>query len=1064
MRVAILTANAYAGDAIGNQVAEKVAFFLDRGAEVRVFSDSHHRLHPRVRLCCRPHSAAKPTPEEWVYLASADLVIAEYGQWYPTLGWLSAIAGGKPRILLDYYGITPPQLWGSHNREIVESSIQRRGIVWCADAVLTHSRFTRLELLAHAHFPSAHCYHSLLPIDSDRFFPGPPEDPIRHELGPRNAYLLLFVGRVAPNKRVAALVEAVARLSDVIPPVHAVVVGDTTDVYQLEMNRCLDRARQLDVADRIHFLGHVDDDRLRAVYRSADVFVMPSVHEGYCLPVMEALACGLRVMAARAGALPETVADAGLTFTPDDPDDLARQIRRLLPRDEGPGAGGKRPASGNPSSLAPHASTLWRPSCRRVAVVMSRYGPGFVGGAEKSLGVMAEALHRAGQHVEIFTTCACTETKWSDELPEGTETSEGIPVHRYRIEPHDPDLFQQAIRAIEGSAGLVSPEMEAQFLLHSLRSTRLLRDLATSREQFDAIIVGPYLLGLAFEVVRAFPEQTLLVPCFHAEPLARLHSWQQVYGAVGGILYHSPEEQDLAQADLGLNHPGGHCIGAYVDTARPGNAPRGRARVGADRPYLLYCGRYLVQKGLPVLLDYARRYSEERAGRFTFVFVGQGDVLIPRAPWARDLGFVADQVQRDVLAGAAALLHLSPYESLSLVALEAWCQGIPVLAHEHCAVLTGHLQRGRGGQMIADYESFAAALDDLWKHPEEWQARGRQGQDYVRRTFASLEGFTSRLIAAIDDLKVPLGERMRRQGLLRAAAHGRARWRQRFGEIIEDLLHQPARPHRELIEIRPRTSGRTVTRGQNSVLIPVRVINQGTHAILPDGAAQAQLAVRVLDAEDQPVIEADDGFPVPGLLMPGQSLTMAVPVAVPAGEGTYRVICSAYRTGGSGVMKLIPSQTEPLSLMVTQHNAAEPQQIPRQTDNPAHNARPSEGWCTSLLNAVQDALVEANRLQQLPENYIDVTQGRFASWKAWIKRKLLGNFKHAYVDVLSRQQSAFNRRVLAALQELAECCTTMDSLLEQLAASQQRTQALEERVAQLEKTDKRDPRIYPAVK
>jgi len=163
-------------------------------------------------------------------------------------------------------------------------------------------------------------------------------------------------------------------------------------------------------------------------------------------------------------------------------------------------------------------------------------------------------------------------------------------------------------------------------------------------------------------------------------------------------------------------------------------------------------------------------------------------------------------------------------------------------------------------------------------------------------------------------------------------------------------------------------------------------------------------------------------------------------------------------------MKLIPSQTEPLSLMVTQHNAAEPQQIPRQTDNPAHNARPSEGWCTSLLNAVQDALVEANRLQQLPENYIDVTQGRFASWKAWIKRKLLGNFKHAYVDVLSRQQSAFNRRVLAALQELAECCTTMDSLLEQLAASQQRTQALEERVAQLEKTDKRDPRIYPAVK
>src|SRR5262249_58213375 len=84
------------------------------------------------------------------------------------------------------------------------------------------------------------------------------------------------------------------------------------------------------------------------------------------------------------------------------------------------------------------------------------------------------------------------------------------------------------------------------------------------------------------------------------------------------------------------------------------------------------------------------------------------------------------------------------------------------------------------------------------------------------------------------------------------------------------------------------------------------------------------------------------------------------------------------------------------------------------------------GCSAPFLEAAHTALVEADRLQQLPADYTDITEGLFAAWKRRVKRKLLGNFKHAYVDVLSRQQSAFNRHVLAALQELAECCATLD--------------------------------------
>jgi hypothetical protein len=111
--------------------------------------------------------------------------------------------------------------------------------------------------------------------------------------------------------------------------------------------------------------------------------------------------------------------------------------------------------------------------------------------------------------------------------------------------------------------------------------------------------------------------------------------------------------------------------------------------------------------------------------------------------------------------------------------------------------------------------------------------------------------------------------------------------------------------------------------------------------------------------------------------------------------------------------------------------------------NPQSTVRnPQSGadCCGPALEAAQAALVEAERLRRLPDDYTDVTEGAFASLKRRIKRKLLGNFKHAYVDVLSRQQSACNAELLAAVRELSECCATLDHAVRVLF---QRVAALE---------------------
>ncbi|MCI0456449.1 MAG: glycosyltransferase family 4 protein [Gemmataceae bacterium] len=1012
MRVALLSHNAQTGDAIGNQVAEKLSFFLDRQADVRVLVESDRDLHPAVRPHAQVVRRGDQLGDHWTFLADADLVVVEYGQAYSLLDLLPLLAGGKPRLLIDYHGITPPELWGLQNREALEKGVRHRGLAWCADAVLVHSLYTQRELHEQCGLPRPSLRRLGFPLDLDRFGPGP-STYWRESLGLENARVLLFVGRLAPNKRVPLLIDALARLRDLDPAVHLLIAGPTNDLYRVEARRCQAHAEELNVTDRVHFLGHLTGERLVDAYRAADVFVTASLWESFCIPVVEAMACGVPVVAARAAALPETVASAGLTFRPDDLDDLERQLRRALDcglRNAECGLTEKlQSAIHNPQSAMP-----------RVAVVSFRYGTDFAGGAETSLRTIAGALQGAGCHVEVFTTCARHESEWTNALPEGTTEVEGVCVHRFPIDAHDRPRHLESFRTILQAEGRVSPETEEEYLRHSIHSSPLMEALTQRADQFDAILTGPYLYGLTSAVARGLPEKTLVLPCFHDEPLARLRAWPDVYGVAGGLLYHSAEEQHLAEAELGINNPGAVCIGTWLDTEAAGDAAAGRRLVGTTAPYVVYLGRHSPQKDLPALFEHARRYHAERPGRFTFVFLGQGPVPIPAEPWARDLGFVDEQTKRNVLAGAAALVQPCAHESLSLAALEAWAQATPVLANARCPVLVGHLRRCGGGQAVDGYEELARALNDLWEQPAPWHERGRQGREYVRAHYGSRAALAARVLEAVQGLQVPLAEHMRQRGRERAAAFARASWRERFAEVVEQVLDAGPRPYREQVEVRPRRDRHTVSAGARAVLVPVRVVNRGTHPLVPEGPARTVLSCRVWDEQGREKATAE-AVPLPGLLMPGRALAAAVSVPVPADPGVYRVAFWAERVYSTVRQTEAPPTEDCLRLVVE-----------------GQGRGGSERGVA--LEAVQAALAEASRLQRLPDDYTDVTEGPLAALKRKLKRKLLGNFKHAYVDVLSRQQSACNARLLEAIQELTECCATLDHAV----------QILLQRVAELE--------------
>jgi glycosyltransferase involved in cell wall biosynthesis len=138
---------------------------------------------------------------------------------------------------------------------------------------------------------------------------------------------VLAVGRLVTLKGHAVLLEAIARLNGAGEPVCATIVGDGPCRGALEQ-----RARALGVADRVSFAGTVGQDEIGDYYERADIFCLPSFVEGIPVVLLEAMACGIPVVASRITGIPELVEDgtSGVLVAPGRPDLLADALRSLL--------------------------------------------------------------------------------------------------------------------------------------------------------------------------------------------------------------------------------------------------------------------------------------------------------------------------------------------------------------------------------------------------------------------------------------------------------------------------------------------------------------------------------------------------------------------------------------------------------------------------------------------------------------------------------------------------------------------------------------------------------------
>jgi glycosyltransferase involved in cell wall biosynthesis len=164
-------------------------------------------------------------------------------------------------------------------------------------------------------------YHGVSPV----FHPLPEADvaQFRQRLGLPDRFIL-HIGTLEPRKNLLRLTRAFARLS--MPDVHLVLAGGRGWLY----DALFAEVDHLGIADRVHFPGYVDAQMLTLWYNAAEVFAYISNYEGFGLPVLEALACGVPTLTANTSSLPEASGDAALLVSPDDESAITEGLRLLL--------------------------------------------------------------------------------------------------------------------------------------------------------------------------------------------------------------------------------------------------------------------------------------------------------------------------------------------------------------------------------------------------------------------------------------------------------------------------------------------------------------------------------------------------------------------------------------------------------------------------------------------------------------------------------------------------------------------------------------------------------------
>ncbi|MBL8954964.1 MAG: glycosyltransferase family 4 protein [Myxococcaceae bacterium] len=612
-----------------------------------------------------------------------------------------------------FHNITPARFYAGTQLEeaLTAGRAQLAALAGRVDVSIGVSHFNAAELRVAGH---TNVHTVPLFVEPNRFDRDAADEVYLRELKYPGTPLVVSVSRVVPHKRVEDLLRLHAELARKSPGARLLVIGPYAQGSRY--------FRDLPKPPGVTFAGAVSHAELVAAYRAADVFVSMSEHEGFGVPLVEAMACDVPVLAFAAAAVPETLDGRGIAFDEKNFAVLAELVLTL--RDDH--ALRARIIEGQHErveALSPAASQhalaealdLPRPAARRrrakktskpkLAIVVQRYGEQIVGGAEAHARQVA--WHLADRcDVTVLTTCASDHLTWADTLPEGEARDGRVTVHRFacggarKMRP-----FNRL--SDERFDGAQSRTLEEHWLMEQgPRAPGLLEHLADTCGRYDAYVFFTYLYAPTALGLPLVAERALLVPTAHDEPALKFDLYADTFELPRALLCNTPEEAALI-AQRFPQAARSRIVGVGVDPL-PDEGFR-----PVPEPYLLYVGRLEAGKGLKELVKHHGRELP------TLVLAGAGDLDLPARTNVKRVGRITEQQKYDALRHAAAVVVPSKYESLSLLALEAFACGAPVIGNAESNVVAGHLTRSGAGVAFSSFEGYAAAVREVLAEREK---------------------------------------------------------------------------------------------------------------------------------------------------------------------------------------------------------------------------------------------------------------------------------------------------------------------------------------------------------
>ena len=371
----------------------------------------------------------------------------------------------------------------------------------------------------------------------------------------------------------------------------------------------------------------------------------------------------------------------------------------------------------------------------KLAFVVQRYGAGIAGGSEMHCRQLAE--HLATRHdITVLTTTARDYVTWENALPAGSSVENGVRVERFRVaRPRNLKAFADLSDDVFDDLGSTAEREEEWFRSNGPDAPALLEHLRAHGTEYDLVLFWAFRYAPSYFGLPLVADRAILVPTAEEDPAVDLDVLPGYFAQPAGYLFLTPEEEALVSTRAGRTLAPARVIGIGLDPEREARPPREPLdRLGVPGEFVLYLGRVDRNKGCATLLEYFQDFVEA-GGQSTLVLAGPSTLPIPAHPRIRALGYVDDAVRQALLSHARALLVPSPYESLSIVLLEAWNHATPALVNAYCKVLQGQVRRANGGLYYRSSREFQEALSWLLADDRGRRELGAQGLAYVDREY-----------------------------------------------------------------------------------------------------------------------------------------------------------------------------------------------------------------------------------------------------------------------------------------------------------------------------------------